>query len=154
MKIKAISLWQPWATLVAIGAKHYETRHWPTGYRGPLAIHAAKRWTPEQGDLCITEPFRTALRGFHLRLPLGELLAICDLAGCFTTNYPPPGISGDEIAFGDWSPGRFAWRLENVRCLTPPIPWKGSQGFFEVELPLSPSRPPEQTELKPAAGEL
>lgn len=40
--MKALSLWQPWATLIAIGAKQYETRGWSTPYRGPLIIHAAK----------------------------------------------------------------------------------------------------------------
>jgi hypothetical protein len=40
--IKAISLWQPWASLMALGLKRHETRHWPTAYRGPIAIHAAK----------------------------------------------------------------------------------------------------------------
>ena len=40
--MKVLSLWQPWATLMAIGAKKIETRHWYTRYRGPLVIHAAK----------------------------------------------------------------------------------------------------------------
>ena len=40
--MKAITLTQPWATLVAIGAKRIETRSWRTFYRGPLAIHAGK----------------------------------------------------------------------------------------------------------------
>jgi hypothetical protein len=40
--MKAITLHQPWATLVAIEQKKIETRSWPTSYRGPLAIHAAK----------------------------------------------------------------------------------------------------------------
>ncbi len=39
--MKAITLWQPWASLIAIGAKKIETRSWATKYRGPLAIHAA-----------------------------------------------------------------------------------------------------------------
>jgi hypothetical protein len=41
--MRAISLHQPWASAVALGAKTIETRHWPTDYRGPIAIHAAKR---------------------------------------------------------------------------------------------------------------
>ena len=41
--MRAISLWQPWASVVALGSKRIETRHWSTGHRGPLAIHAAKR---------------------------------------------------------------------------------------------------------------
>jgi hypothetical protein len=43
-RIKCISLWQPWASLVAVGAKRIETRGWATAYRGRLGIHAAKRW--------------------------------------------------------------------------------------------------------------
>ncbi len=37
----ALSIWQPWATLLAAQIKLYETRGWATGYRGPIAIHAA-----------------------------------------------------------------------------------------------------------------
>ena len=40
--MKALSLTQPWATLVVIGAKRIETRFWHTSYVGPLLIHAAK----------------------------------------------------------------------------------------------------------------
>lgn len=44
--MKAISLWQPWASLIACGAKPYETRHWapPRELIGQtIAIHAAKK---------------------------------------------------------------------------------------------------------------
>ncbi len=40
--MKALSLLQPWATLVVIGVKQIETRSWSTAYRGPLLIHASK----------------------------------------------------------------------------------------------------------------
>ncbi len=40
--MKAITIWQPWASLIACGAKKYETRSWATNYRGPIAIHAAR----------------------------------------------------------------------------------------------------------------
>lgn len=39
--MKALTLWQPWASLIALGVKSIETRAWSTSYRGPLAIHAA-----------------------------------------------------------------------------------------------------------------
>lgn len=48
--MKAISLTQPWATAIAVGVKQWETRSWPTGFRGPVAIHAAKgmpKWAKE-----------------------------------------------------------------------------------------------------------
>jgi len=41
--MKAITLWQPWASLLATEAKQYETRSWATKYRGLIAIHAAKK---------------------------------------------------------------------------------------------------------------
>ena len=44
--MKALTITQPWATLIAIGAKRFETRGWSTPYRGPLAIHAGKNLAP------------------------------------------------------------------------------------------------------------
>ena len=41
--MKAITIWQPWASLLACGGKRFETRSWATSYRGPIAIHAAKK---------------------------------------------------------------------------------------------------------------
>ena len=41
--MKALTVWEPWASLMACGRKNIETRSWPTNYRGPLLICAAKR---------------------------------------------------------------------------------------------------------------
>ena len=54
--MKALSLTQSWATLVTIGAKKLETRSWPTYYRGPLLIHAAKGFPPAARAICYTGP--------------------------------------------------------------------------------------------------
>src|SRR3972149_12240119 len=51
--MKAISLWQPWASLIAVGAKKYETRSWDTPYRGPLVICASKGGIPKDERLVI-----------------------------------------------------------------------------------------------------
>src|SRR6266567_3747703 len=59
--IPALTLTQPFATLVAGGAKHLETRSWSTSYRGPLAIHAAKGFPADAEALCEVSPFREAL---------------------------------------------------------------------------------------------
>jgi hypothetical protein len=39
--MKAISLIQPYATLIMLGLKTNETRSWDTKYDGPLVIHAS-----------------------------------------------------------------------------------------------------------------
>src|SRR5581483_12013186 len=81
--MKCISLYQPWATLVACGQKRYETRSWSTAYRGALAIHAAKKWSEELAALCQTPPYREALAACGFKsphdLPRGVLLGVVTL---------------------------------------------------------------------------
>jgi activating signal cointegrator 1 len=157
--VKVLTLTQPWATLIAIGAKHIETRSWNTNYRGPLAIHAAQGIASvgaAQGliHLCQSEPFHTALAagGFPMvsALPRGAIVATCVLIDCVPTwprwasvepyftathgdNYwhvPPPE---PERSFGDYTPGRFAWLLGNVKALPEPVPCKGHLGLWQYE---------------------
>lgn len=44
------------------------------------------------------------------------------------------GVSEKEIALGDWTPGRYAWELANVKILPEPIQAKGKQGIWNFEL--------------------
>lgn len=55
--MRAITLMQPWASLIALGAKRYETRSWKTHYRGPLAIHSSRDFSKASRALCHCEPF-------------------------------------------------------------------------------------------------
>src|SRR5262245_9293131 len=125
--MKAITVIQPWATLLILGAKRYETRTWTTSYRGPLAIHAAKRYPNITWQLCCEEPFRSALHrgGFLLGsdLPTGVILGTVDLVACHPTRNLK--LTGDEAAFGDYCPGRWAWEIANPRPLAEPIPFRG-----------------------------
>ncbi len=52
--MKALTLTQPWASLVAVGAKRIETRSWETNYRGTIAIHAAKGWKPIDREFAVS----------------------------------------------------------------------------------------------------
>lgn len=134
--MKVITLTQPWATLVAIGVKCTETRSWSTSYRGPLAIHAAKGWTPEVVRLAYTEPYRHVLRevGYSLfsLLPRGVIIATCTLTDCVPTS-KFGGRDFLDSAFGDFTPGRFAWILTDVRRLDEPIPARGRLGLWDHE---------------------
>jgi hypothetical protein len=161
--VKAISLWQPWATLVACGAKRIETRSWPTPYRGPLAIHAAKRWTIDEQVLLSDPHFRAALavalqekvwQGPNL--PLGSVVALATLRDCLPTtpaNLARLGIAEDpwEAEFGNYAPGRFMWVLEDVLSVVP-IPARGAQGLWDWERPdaieSTPLRIPHKSALK------
>lgn len=130
--MKAISLWQPWASLVALGAKQYETRSWETPYRGPLLIHAAKKWDKELEELSGDAVFYQHLRKVNGRvsqLPKGAYICLVDLVEIFRVETVKNHLGGEERAFGDYSAGRFAWQFKNVRTFEP-IPARGYQGLW------------------------
>jgi len=135
--MKAITIWQPWASLIAIGAKEYETRSWSTNYRGPIAIHAAKKEPMING---LPEIIQKAVRAvFHKRYgsrlvdptPTGCIVAVAELVEVIRTKDHLP--SEQEEMFGDWSPGRFAWKFANVTILSNPTPVSGRQGLWDWE---------------------
>jgi hypothetical protein len=131
--MKAISLWQPYASLIGRG-KSIETRHWETNYRGPLAIHAAK--TQKAMHLCDAEPFYSRLFTGELALgdmPFGGIVAVCTLENCIRT-FRLQDLPEPERSFGDYTLGRYGWILRNIRILKDPIPMRGQQGFWEVDL--------------------
>lgn len=133
--MKSISLWQPWATLVAIEAKRYETRSWFTPYRGPLLIHAAKRFQMEERRLCLIHPFWEVLEQAGHKstydMPLGAYVAVAHLTEIIPTEVIRDSLSKQERAFGNYASGRYAWKLERVKAFPEPISARGYQGLWD-----------------------
>ena len=132
--MKVLTLWQPWATLMAIGKKRNDTRSWSTKYRGPVAIHAA-RYTMEEELIACNSFYRNALE--HLITPQtpglrqGAILCIVNLIDVVpTVTFTPETLTPEEKEFGDYSPGRFAWITEMLVVLDEPIPCCGHQGLW------------------------
>lgn len=146
--MRAITLTQPWATLVVLGLKQYETRSWRPKYAtcGDLAIHAAKEFPQEARSRCYQEPFVTALaRGGYTKpsdLPRGAIVGVAWLTGIQrVSDLDLNMMSETEIAFGDYAPGRFAWRLIGaVRCAEP-VPARGSLGIWDVPIDIAAKLP-------------
>lgn len=132
--MKAISLWQPWASLIAVGAKRFETRSWATNYRGPLLICAAKGGLSKRNFLDFLEDLKEEhkIEFRNQALPFGEAVCLVDLVDCIRTENLIEDYRVD-LPFGDFSYGRFAWKLENVRAFKEPFPIRGAQGLFEVD---------------------
>lgn len=172
--MKAITLWQPWASLIACGAKKYETRSWATNYRGPIAIHAAKKDIYKiMGDLpfdVVSGVFAAFYQAYKIEsgsqklmeVTQGHIIATAELVDClYIVNHPGTNIdrakhiligaesmtrdkhhpdfgkyivpTEQEMLFGDWTPGRYAWELTNVKMLPEPVPVKGKQRLWEFE---------------------
>lgn len=107
--MKLLSLWEPWATLMALGAKKIETRSWSTSYRGWLAIQAAKCWNADCQRWVCEDIFVEALEphygaghahdGLWLdemkrSLPRGHIVAVVNLIDCL------PSIRTSRLSAG------------------------------------------------------
>lgn len=145
--MKALTLTQPWATLVAIGAKKIETRSWRPRHRGLIAIHAAKTIPPTvlhtlHTDASFRRAVDTELAHAGLRmadhiedLPRGMVIATAVLVDVVPTSElvrrEVPWGSRFEHDFGDYSPGRWAWFLGDVQPLSEPVPARGALGLWD-----------------------
>lgn len=164
----ALSLKQPWATLLALGCKRIETRPMrPLALvEGPAAgrtflIHASKELS-HAGELLVRgvgpggHYFRDALErnGYHgpEDLVYGAIIGAATCAGYALTDallrasvvveqqpeagewargWPLP-LTPQEIAFGDYGPGRYGWLCKDAKRLTQPVPVKGQLGLWPV----------------------
>lgn len=144
--MKLLTICQPYAQLIALGAKRIETRPKQTPYRGDIAIHAALGLDGifkgakdvDLDDVCRQPFFRDVLnpRGLHSgRLPRGHVVAVARLVRCIRMDEAfIRGLDDDrrELAFGHYEPGRWAWILEDVRPLERPFTQTGRQWLADV----------------------
>jgi hypothetical protein len=150
--VKALTLWQPWATFMALGAKRNETRGWSTSHRGSLAIHASSRtagWG-RRGTRTMVGPYEVEkdgggllLRGPGLawpyRLPLGVVVAIVDIIDVKRTTSMELRPSELEASLGNYDSGRYAWQTGSLRIV--PTSWHGRtrvaghQGLWDWQMP-------------------
>lgn len=107
-KIKALSVKQPWANMIAGGEKTIETRRWATDHRGDLLIVSSK--TPNIA-------------------PAGYAVAIVRVVDC-----RPMNRSDEPQACCGIYEGAYAWVLADVRPIQP-FPVRGQLGLYEVEVP-------------------
>lgn len=128
--MKALTLWQPWASLWLTPAKVHETRPWKTSYRGELAVHAAKRpidgYLPiELRGLCI-DHFG---RNWRDTLPLGAIIGVVQLVDCYSSNDHDPA-HWEDARCGDFSAGRYLWKRGLTLTLARPLPAVGKQRLW------------------------
>lgn len=125
--MKALTISQPWADIIASGVKWVENRTWRTDYRGPLAIHAGKH-------------SRYLTDGELRRHPTGCVIAIADLVACLPIEglrQAPLAARIDkhtvlEILNHEYTEGPWCWLLDGVRRIQP-VPAKGAQGLWNWE---------------------
>lgn len=133
--MKILTLHQPESSLIASGAKRIVTRTFSTDYRGPVAIHAARSFPRASMQIAAGETFLRALCAAGIEhfedIPRGVILATAELVDCahITDEF---FAASNERRYGDFSHGRFAWMLSEVRALAEPIEHQGSSVLRSV----------------------
>lgn len=131
--MKAITLWQPWATLVVLGYKHYETRSWkpPDNLIGErIAIHASKKWNKRLKS--IAEGLNGDLDLGLTSLPLGAVIGLVTIEKVITTEEALEEMETKlEEYMGDYSPNRYAWKLINPTVIDA-LPHIGYQRIWNL----------------------
>jgi len=131
--MRALTISQPFASLIASGEKWVENRVWATDYRGELAIHAGKGT-----QYCNRRELS--------KYPTGCVIAVADLVACVyhhavENRDPGPcdrllmaGVDPQVFLDHEHTEGPWCWVLRNVRRVGP-IPARGAQGLWEWERP-------------------
>ena len=143
--MRAISLIQPYATLIALGYKVHETRSWNTKHRGPLAIHASAGKPAWSRQAYENEPLIQQVLAYHGftfdNLPRGVLVCTGKLEQTLRIGQPgqirlgvlnPRNLTEIDLVAGDYTPGRYAWKMTDIRALPEPVPCKGALSLWEV----------------------
>lgn len=142
---KVITVRQPWATLLASGKKRIETRSWKTNYRGELYIHASMKdplfgisdmpdgaWHKALILLGLEESFDR-----FEKFPAGAIIGKVNLVNCLRIDELTAALikeqNPDEYAFGDFTPGRYAWVMEDAVLLHDPVYIPGKLGLWNWE---------------------
>lgn len=135
-KYRCLSLWEPWASLIAMGKKTIETRSYSTKVRGDVLICAAKVHNKEIKGY-IKEYIDAGILPEGFVPQCGNAVALVELDECRPFEYHHNKAAANIVH--DYHPGTYSWTLRNVRPLIIPVSVKGSQGFFFKELDLEES---------------
>lgn len=115
--MRALTMWQPWASLLVRGVKRVETRGWDTRHRGWLLVHAAQR----RMDAEELEQISGGCRALGLPEPGFKGLPYGALVGAVWLDNTWQFESERGDPFGDWTPGRYGWRCTHGVEFSTPI---------------------------------
>ena len=126
--MKALTIKEPWASLIIEGYKKYEFRSWKTNYRGKILIHAG---------LNIDKDMLERFKDYNLNCSQGAIIGEAELVDCVLVdsklNQELRKI--DPIVYGrSKHTETYGWKLENVKKYDVPIPCKGTLGLWNFEM--------------------
>lgn len=127
--MKVISIIEPWASLIKEGIKEIETRSWKTNYRGKIYIHASLKKVSKKDERINNLVSLLEDKDFKY----GHIIAEAELVDCIYMDeqfLKEIKENKQEYICGEYSLGRYAWKLSNIKVLDKPIPTKGNLGIW------------------------
>ena len=125
--MKALTIKEPWASLIINGYKKYEFRSWKTNYRGKILIHAGMNLEKKNID---------KFKEYNLNYEKGAIIGEADLIDCIlvTKEFENELFSINPIVYGKSDHKRkYAWKLDNIVKYNEPIYIKGHLGLWNCE---------------------
>lgn len=136
MTVIALSIRQPWASLILKTGKDIENRCWPTKFRGRVLVHAAKGMTRAEHEDAIGFAVE-AIRADPRNAGVSKTVTLRELGFAFDELQRGGIVGSVEIvdcvraSTSPWFVGEFGFVLRAPKIL-PFRPWKGQLGFFDV----------------------
>ena len=134
--LKAITLHQPWASLVAVGAKTVETRFWrpPEKLLGQrIAIHASKQKVALKSGAFSRAVDSKLGKDWRSKETFGAVVATAKLQRVKKISNKKDIPSEKKTLFGDYALGRWMWELADIEKVEPPVPARGQRGFWNLK---------------------
>ena len=124
--MKALTIKQPYASLIVNGYKEYEFRTWKTNYRGKLLIHAG---------LTLESPLLNKIESYNIEYTKGAIIGEVELTDCIlvdeTLDKKLRKLNANIYANDHVN--MYAWKLENIKKYDKPIYIKGKLGLWNYE---------------------
>ena len=126
--MKALTVKEPWASLIINGYKEYEFRSWKTNYRGRILIHAG---------LTLEEDASKNFKDYNLNYGKGEIIGEATLIDCIlvTDKLEEDLYKLNPLVYAKSKHSRvYAWKLEDIKVYNRRIPSKGRLGLWNYDI--------------------
>lgn len=124
--MKALTIKQPWASLIVNGYKEYEFRSWKINYRGKILIHAGMKLEKDMAE---------RFKEYNLDYTLGAIIGEAELVDCILVDkdFDEELRKMNSLVYASNHVESYAWKLTNIKKYDEPIFIKGKLGLWNYE---------------------
>lgn len=131
--MKVLTIKEPFASLISLNIKHYETRSWRTNYRGKIYIHCSKSIS----NINDRPKLKDIIKENNIEFKPSYIICEANLDDCiYMDKNFINSVSSTEKIVGLFEEGRYAWKLSNIKLITP-VEAKGKLGIWNYDFDIN-----------------